>query len=138
MQTIRFSVDGHLIEKHINTFEFADKISRRKVQPIQLIIAEDDRDQVPCLVYNSDGQKKTLNDVAFVIFEPTKDKSGALQIKVRSFIDLQFGTQRIFKKDKQSFNTNQLMLTLSSEVQQGHRLKLNSQGDPIGKELYYT
>lgn len=69
---------------------------------MQLTIAEDDRDHVACLVYNSNGVKLTLEDAAFVIFEASESEG----IKLVSFIDLQFGTQKIFKKEKQNTSSN--------------------------------
>ena len=51
---------------------------------MQLAFAEDDRDQFACLVYNSNGVEKKIEDVAFVIFEAT-ERDG---IKLASFIDL--------------------------------------------------
>lgn len=76
----------HLLAIESLDFSAFDKVQRKYVQPLQLILAEDDRRNIPCLVYNLENSGKTINDVAFVILDPSKRC-----IADNNFIDLQFG-----------------------------------------------
>lgn len=71
MIDIFFDRTGHtpLIIADID-FDAFDGVRRRYVRPLQVILAEDDRRDIPCLVYNLENSGKTITDVAFVIIDP--------------------------------------------------------------------
>lgn len=122
----------------VHNEHFPDGRMRSYVEPQKFIFSEDDRPEVPMLVYQVE-ENTIMKNVAFVMYRngnPIKD----------TFVNLQVGQIKLKQGIELDCN---LTLTASSELMQSTRQKLelsdNVHGsdseddlDDINLELYYT
>lgn len=107
--------------------KFEDEVTREYIKPLQVTFAEDDREEIPCVVYNVKDQRMT--DIAFVLF---------VECKPHCFIDLQLDNFKFV--DSNNFYS-QIVLTLSSEILEGKRPKFREddyEEDDVDLEAYFS